>query len=212
MVRAVPPAERPGGCPARSTSRILVHLMRSPGEWSDASVMRAFARRERSAAEALYERFAGRVYGLGLVMLGSPEAAEDLVQDTFVKLWRSAERYDAGRGRLDTWVLLMARSLAIDAVRRRVVEARALASLPHGSETSDEPDPAALAELGDVTERARRAMAELSTGQRAALELAYFGGRTSVEVAELEGIPVGTAKTRIRSALLKLRDALEEQG
>jgi RNA polymerase sigma-70 factor (ECF subfamily) len=82
--------------------------------------------------------------------------------------------------------------------------------LPESEATSD-PGPAELAETGDLAERARRAMAALSNGQRAALELAYFGGRSSVEVAELEGIPIGTAKTRIRSGLLKLREALEDQ-
>jgi RNA polymerase sigma-70 factor, ECF subfamily len=185
--------------------------MRSRDGWSDASLMRAFARRDPTAAKVLYERFASRIYGLGIVMLGTDEAAQDLVQDTFVKLWRSAERYDASRGRLDTWSLLMARSLAIDAVRRRVVEARALALVLPESEATSDPGPAELAETGDLAERARRAMAALSNGQRAALELAYFGGRSSVEVAELEGIPIGTAKTRIRSGLLKLREALEDR-
>jgi RNA polymerase sigma-70 factor, ECF subfamily len=173
--------------------------------------MRAFAHRDPTAAKVLYERFSSRIYGLGIVMLGTDEAAQDLVQDTFVKLWRSAERYEASRGRLDTWALLMARSLAIDAVRRRVVEARALALVPPDADAASEPGPAELAETGDLAERARRAMAALSDGQRAALELAYFGGRSSVEVAELEGIPVGTAKTRIRTGLLKLREALEDQ-
>jgi RNA polymerase sigma-70 factor (ECF subfamily) len=172
--------------------------------------MRAFSSREGGAAETLYERFASRVYGLGIVMLGSDAAAQDLVQDTFVKLWRGADRFDAQRGKLDTWVLLVARSLAIDALRRRVLEVRSLEALGPAAEASTEPGPDERAETVDMAERARRAMAALSDGQRAALELAYFGGRTSTEVAEIEGIPVGTAKTRIRTALLKLRDALEE--
>jgi len=78
-------------------------------------------------------------------------------------------------------------------------------------ETSSEAGPDEIAETEDLADRARRAMASLSDGQRAALELAYFGGKTSAEVAELEGIPLGTAKTRIRTALLKLREALGEQ-
>jgi RNA polymerase sigma-70 factor (ECF subfamily) len=76
-------------------------------------------------------------------------------------------------------------------------------------EASPEPGPEDRAETRDLADRARRAMASLSPGQRAALELAYFGGKTSAEVAELEGIPVGTAKTRIRTALIRLREALE---
>jgi RNA polymerase sigma-70 factor, ECF subfamily len=172
--------------------------------------MRAFAAREPAAAEELFDRFASRVYGLGIVMLGTDAAAEDLVQDTFVKLWRNADRYDQRRGRLETWVLLVARSLAIDALRRRVLESRVLEHVTPAREGSDEPGPEQLAEVADLSERARRAMAALTDGQRAALELAYFGGKTSAEVAELEGIPVGTAKTRIRTALLKLRDELKE--
>ncbi len=172
--------------------------------------MRAFARRDPRAAEALYDRFASRIYGLGVVMLGSDAAAQDLVQDTFVKLWRSADRFEPSRGRLDTWVLLVARSLAIDALRRRVLEARSLEALGPPAEASGHPGPEDAAEVADLADRARRAMESLSPEQRAALELAYFGGKTSAEVAELEGIPLGTAKTRIRSALLRLREALEE--
>lgn len=174
---------------------------------SGIELMRSFAERDPNAAHELYARFAPRVFGLGMVMLGNAAQAEDLVQDTFVKLWRNASRYDASRGSLDTWILLIARSLAIDLIRRRVLETRMLLS-QEDLESSTEPGPEDHAETHDLTERARRAMANLSPGQRAALELAYFGGKTSTEVAELEGIPVGTAKTRIRTALVKLRAAL----
>jgi RNA polymerase sigma-70 factor (ECF subfamily) len=150
------------------------------------------------------------VYGLGIVMLGGDAAAQDLVQDTFVKLWRSAARYDPARGKLETWVLLVARSLAIDSLRRRVLESRVIERSAPTREASEDPGPDQLAETADMSERARHAMASLTDGQRAALELAYFAGKTSAEVAELEGIPLGTAKTRIRTALLKLREALEE--
>jgi RNA polymerase sigma-70 factor (ECF subfamily) len=156
----------------------------------------------------MYERFAPRVFGLGMVMLGNASQAEDLVQDTFVKVWRNAQAYDAARGSVDTWVLLIARSLAIDLIRRRVLEAKILAAQDE-PEATTEPGPAERAETRDLFERARSAMVGLSAGQRAALELAYFGGKTSAEVAELEGIPVGTAKTRIRTALIRLRQALE---
>ncbi len=176
---------------------------------ADHDLVRDFSRRDPRAAEDLYRRFAPRIFGLGLVMLGSPTQAEDLVQDTFVKVWRKADSYEPGRGSLDTWVLLIARSLAIDTIRRRVLEARILTTHHDAGEVSEEPGPEHLAETSDLAARARQAMVGLSPGQRAALELAYFGGKTSTEVAELEGIPVGTAKTRIRTALVKLREALE---
>jgi RNA polymerase sigma factor (sigma-70 family) len=179
---------------------------------ADQRLMRAFARRDPSAADALYRRFAGRIYGLGLVMLGSDAAAQDLVQDTFVKLWRSADRYDRTRGKLETWVLLMARSLAIDAIRRRVLEARTLESVDRPAEIDHDPGPDERVVAIDLTERARAAMAALPPEQRAALQLAYLGGKTSAEISDLEGIPVGTAKTRIRAALLRLRESMRSEN
>lgn len=177
---------------------------------SDAELMRAFAAGQRWAAETLYTRLAPRVFGLGRAMPGDPAQAEDLVQDTFVKMWRTASGYDPARGGLDTWVLLVARSLAIDAIRHRVLQQRTLAAHRAQPRSHAEPGPEGLVVTRDLADRARAAMNELTAGQRAALELAYFSGRTAAEVAELEGIPVGTAKTRIRTALLKLRTALED--
>jgi RNA polymerase sigma-70 factor (ECF subfamily) len=188
----------------------MLHDRREFKKGSGAELMRAFARRDPRAADELYARFAPRVYGLGMVMLGNPANAQDLVQDTFVKVWRNAQAYDPARGSVDTWVLLIARSLAVDLIRRRVLETRTLAS-QEVPEASPDPGPEEHAESRDMADRARRAMEGLSPGQRAALELAYFGGKSSTEVAELEGIPVGTAKTRIRTALMKLREALEIQ-
>ena len=184
--------------------------MRTSTLAGDAALMRAFAQREPAAAEELYERFASRVYGLGIVMLGGDAAAQDLVQDTFVKLWRNADRYETTRGRLETWVLLIARSLAIDTLRRRVLESRSLEAAGRPLEADEAPGPDEMVGTADLAARARRAMDGLSGEQRAALELAYFGGKTSAEVAELEGIPLGTAKTRIRTALIRLREAMEE--
>jgi RNA polymerase sigma factor (sigma-70 family) len=178
---------------------------------ADQRLMRSFAARDPGAADALYRRFVGRIYGLGLVMLGSDAAAQDLVQDTFVKLWRNAERYDRSRGKLETWVLLLARSLAIDAIRRRVLEVRTLERVDRPLEADQAPGPDDQAITLDLTERARRAMSSLPPEQRAALELAYLGGKTSAEISDLEGIPVGTAKTRIRAALLRLREAMEPE-
>jgi RNA polymerase sigma-70 factor, ECF subfamily len=185
--------------------------MRTREPENDAALMRAFAGRDPRAADELYGRFSSRIYGLGIVMLGNEASAQDLVQDTFVKLWRNADRYDTARGKLETWVLLVARSLAIDSLRRRVLESRSLEALGPPDEADHRPLPDELAATGDMADRARRAMASLSGEQRAALELAYFGGKTSAEVAELEGIPIGTAKTRIRTALLRLREALTEE-
>jgi RNA polymerase sigma-70 factor (ECF subfamily) len=181
---------------------------------TDGELMRAFARRERAAAETLYRAYAPRIYGLGLAMLGLPSAAEDLVQDTMVKAWRNAGRFDSARGSLDTWMLKMARNLAIDALRRRVLERRHVAADDEAAAEAPDPSvgPAESAEATDLLGRARAAMAGLAPEQRAVLELAYFGGRTAAEAAEIEGIPLGTAKTRIRRGLLRLRAELGEQA
>src|SRR4029079_4417790 len=118
---------------AASTSRpysLVVRMRRTLArmqERGDPALMRGFAQREPGAAEELYRRFAPRIFGLGKVMLGDASRAEDLVQDTFVKIWRVSDSYEPSRGALDTWVLLIARSLAIDTIRRRVLEARVTA-------------------------------------------------------------------------------------
>ena len=133
----------------------------------------------------LYDRFSSRIYGLGIVMLGSDAAAQDLVQDTFVKLWRSADRYDVTRGKLETWVLLVARSLAIDALRRRVLEARSLEALGQPPRGRPGPRPrGARRDRRPGGPRPQRRWSDSRGEQRAALELAYFGGKTSAEVAE----------------------------
>lgn len=178
----------------------------------DAALVGAFGRGERWAAEELYQRFARRVFGLGLRLLGDPGQAEDLVQDTFLRMWRTAGSYDPGRGSAGTWTLLLARSLALDTLRRRAAERRTLARQLREPAGPDRGGPEHLAVTGDLVRRARMAMAGLTPGQRTALELAYFGGKTAAQVAQLEGIPVGTAKTRIRGALLRLRTVLAAGG
>ena len=142
-------------------------------------------------------------------MLGTDAAAQDLVQDTFVKLWRNADRYDITRGQARDLGAAGRRSSASTRYGGgcwRCVRSRP----PDGPGGRPRAGPEELAETGDLAARARRAMEQLSGEQRAALELAYFGGKTSTEVAELEGIPVGTAKTRIRTALLRLRESMAE--
>jgi RNA polymerase sigma-70 factor (ECF subfamily) len=106
---------------------------------------------------------------------------------------------------------MVGRSLAIDALRRRVVESRSLERAGALREADERPGPEEMAMTGDQADRARKAMSRLSDEQRAALELAYFGGRTTAEVAEIEGIPLGTAKTRIHAALLRLREAMSAE-
>jgi RNA polymerase sigma-70 factor, ECF subfamily len=178
---------------------------------ADASLMVALLQREAGAAAALYDRYASRIYGLGLLLLGNKSDAEDLVQDTFLKVWRRGSSFDPQRGPLDAWILLNARSLAIDLLRRRTLEARSLASGPDWRpDAIDEPSPESYAEHRDLMQRARNALARLPHGQRSAVELSYLGQRSSTQVAELQGIPPGTVKSRTRRGIATLRQTLAE--
>ena len=159
------------------------------------------------AAAAFVRRFQGRVYGLALTMLRDPDLAEDVAQETFVRVWRHAATFDARRGRVPTWVLAIARNLAIDRARLRSatpVDPEVLAS---ELELTGEDAPVNIAERALV----RQAVGALPDDQRRALVLAMYTGRTAREISELDGVALGTVKTRIRAAMLKLRDTLGVQ-
>jgi RNA polymerase sigma-70 factor (ECF subfamily) len=176
----------------------------------DAALMAAFLRKEPEAARQIYDRFASRIYGLGLFLLRNKADAEDLVQDTFLKIWRSGSAFEPVRGSLETWILLTARSLAIDLLRHRSVEARKLASQAPISEASDEAGPEHQAVVADLVHRAGEAMADLSHRQRSVLELQYLGERSTKEVAELLKIPRGTVKSRAHTGITQLQKAFRD--
>jgi RNA polymerase sigma-70 factor (ECF subfamily) len=178
---------------------------------ADSRLVVGLLHKEPGAAAALYDRYASRIYGLGLVLLGNKSDAEDLVQDTFLKVWRRGSSFDPQRGSLDAWILLNARSLAIDLLRRRTLEARSLSS-GWRSDVSDEPSPESYAEHRDLMRRARNAMDRLPHGQRSAVELSYLGQRSSTQVAALQGIPPGTVKSRVRAGIATLRQTLSEDS
>jgi RNA polymerase sigma factor (sigma-70 family) len=164
-------------------------------------------RRDDRALEALYARYSGPLYSLAYQVTKSDRFAQDVVQEVFVAAWTTADRYDPARGAVSSWLFSMARHKAIDLVRREATVRRHTADVdPELREADDDVgDEAWLRVRRDAV---RAALAELPEAQRVALELAFFAGLTHVEVAERLGIPLGTAKTRIRTALLKLRDVL----
>jgi RNA polymerase sigma-70 factor (ECF subfamily) len=182
----------------------------APPTEGDAALMAAYVRKEPDATRRLYDRYATRIYGLGLFLLRNNTDAEDLVQDTFLKIWRMGSAFDPVRGSLDGWILLIARSLAIDLLRRRTLEARSLSSGGWRSDVSDERSPESYAEHRDMMRRARNAMDRLPHGQRSAVELSYLGQRSSTQVAALQGIPPGTVKSRVRRGIATLRQTLSE--
>jgi RNA polymerase sigma factor (sigma-70 family) len=171
---------------------------------SDETLLAAMGAGDADAAAVFVRRFQSRVYGLALTMLRDPDVAEDVAQDTFVRAWRHATTYDARRGRVPTWLLTIARNAALDRARSRPV------TPVDPDVVTAELDRAAPNDGLDVADRdyLRSAIAELPDDQRRALVLAMYAGRTAREIAELEGVPLGTVKTRIRAAMGKLRTAL----
>ncbi len=175
---------------------------------SDDALLAGLAAGDGEAATAFVARFQRRVFGLALTMMGDARAAEDVAQEAFLRAWRHAGAYDARRGSVVTWLLTITRNLAIDAMRVRrpvVVDPDAVFDLPIA--TTD-PGPDRRAEMQEDATRLHAALAQLPDEQRRAVVLAGLLGHSAREVGELEGIPLGTAKTRIRTALLRLRAAL----
>lgn len=174
---------------------------------SDEALLAGLASGDADAAAAFVRRFQRRVYGLALTILREPSAAEDAAQEAFVRAWRHAETYDPRRGRVLTWLLGIARNVAIDAVRLKRAEPLDPEVLASRMAAGGETDGGAVVGLAD-RQRLRDAMLTLPVEQRRALFLSAFMGRTANEIGELESIPVGTAKTRIRAAMIRLRDEL----
>jgi RNA polymerase sigma-70 factor (ECF subfamily) len=176
---------------------------------SDEALLAGFAAGDPAAATAFVRRFQRRVYGLAVTILDDPGAAEDAAQETFVRAWRHASTYDTRRGMVSTWLLTIARNLALDrarVTRAQPVDPQVLASRLHVHAGADG--------LGDEVAFEDRdwmgsLLARLSPPQRRALVLAVYLGRTAREISELEQVPLGTAKTRIRDAMLRLRGTLE---
>lgn len=181
------------------------------GEASDSSLVLAIARYEQAALAEAYRRHAGAVFGLARRLLNDQAQAEEVVQEVFVRLWNAPERFDADRGSLRSFLLANCHSKSVDVLRsetsrRRREERDARSTAESGYDIDREVWDMALA--GHV----KSAMAVLTEGERAAIEMAYFGGRTYREVAEALGEAEGTVKSRIRSGLKRLRGELVSVG
>ncbi|MGP3770682.1 RNA polymerase sigma factor [Streptomyces sp. SDT5-1] len=179
----------------------------------DASLVAGFALGDEQAAVAFVRRFQDAVYGLALSVTRDAALAEDVSQEVFVRAWRAAGSYDARRASALTWLLTITRNAAIDAVRARKpvpVLAETLERLLDVSLQSESPERLALVSL--ESERALRRLRALPVEQARAVALAVLGGCTAREVGRHEGIPLGTAKSRIRVGLRRLREASKEES
>ena len=169
---------------------------------TDPALVVAIRSGDQSAMGALYDRYSPVVYAVALRILGDTGAAEDVLQDVFMQLWRNPGAFDSSRGSLGAWLAVITRNRAIDALRKRRPE--------HDIEDviiSVEPDMAGEADRARTGERVRAALGAMPDSQRKALELAYYEGLTHSEIAAKTGEPLGTIKTRIRAGLLTLRKA-----
>jgi len=179
------------------------------GELSDEGLLAGMALGEHAAAVTFVRRYQRRVFGLAYSMTGDAGVAEDVAQEAMTRVWRHAPVFDPRRGSVASWVLTITRNLAIDALRLR----RAVATDPNdfalATLRSTEHNPEDAAHRTDARHTVRAALGVLSDEQRRAVVLAAVYGRTASEISESEGIPLGTAKTRIRTALIRLRSAVE---
>lgn len=178
-----------------------------PAAASDADLIARVAGGDRAAFEELYARYARAVFGLALRRIRDRGRAEDATQEAFTALWRSASRYDPRRGQGAPWFFVVARNAVTDVLRRTPE-----AAVDDAAESSsDAPSPEARAESDWEAWQVHRAVAALPETERPLIELAYWGGMSQSEIARYCGIPVGTVKTRTRTALERLAQALEEE-
>ena len=176
---------------------------------TDDTLLASFALGDPEAAAAFIRRYQNRVYGLARSMVGDPDLAQDVAQEAFLRAWRSAAAYDPRRGSVHTWMLVITRNLAIDAMRLRraqPVDPQVLSGLE--LQTSPGSGPEAATETGAQVRELRAALDALPAEQRQALLLAALCGRTAAEISEMESIPLGTAKTRIRTGLRKVQESM----
>lgn len=163
--------------------------------------------RDEAAFAYLYDHYSGALYNIILQVLNDTELASDVLQEVFVNIWRKISMYDAGKGRLFTWMLNIARNASIDTLRSKTYQdSRKNQSI---EDNVDVLRPGDTTQLGIDTIGLRKVLEKLKDEQRRLIELAYFKGYTHEEIAGLEQIPLGTVKTRIRNALIQLRAYLK---
>lgn len=194
--------------------------MNWPGR-PDEYLMRQIARQNEAALAELYDRYAPRIYGLCLRILGETQMAEDQLQEVFVRVWERARLFERARGSVGSWLMGIARNICIDQLRRLQARPQVVEPVPGtGNElpsfeeslADQSPDVPALAAANEQAALVRRALVNLSQEQRLVIELSYFRGLTRREIARKLDWPEGTVHTRARLALQNLRAQLSQLG
>jgi RNA polymerase sigma-70 factor (ECF subfamily) len=180
---------------------------------ADGELMERLCERDPAALGSIYDRYSRMVYSLALRIAGHPAAAEEIVQDVFLKLWNSAASYRAERGPLGPWLCTLARNRALDHLRLKREKQRRREDSIEGDLrlSTSSPDPETLAQQSQRATRVRASLSELPAQQQRAIELAFFEGMTHSEIAAALAEPLGTIKSWIRSGLLRLRETLANQ-
>lgn len=173
-----------------------------------ADLLKRAGRADEAAFARLYDATAARVHGLALRVVRDPAQAEEVTQEAFLEIWRTASRFDPDRGSAVSWLLTITHRTAVDRVRSAEASTRRDTSYHQQNQPVEHDTTAEAAQASLEARRVRSAMGTLTEVQREAVGLAYFGGYTHTEVAKMLDLPVGTAKTRIRDGLIRLRDAL----
>lgn len=171
-------------------------------------LLRRSARGDEAAFASLYDATAARVYGLVRRVVRDPHQAEEVAQEVYLEVWRTSARYDEARGSAQGWILTIAHRRAVDRVRAAESASRRDETYERRNQDVEHDSTAEAAHASLEARRVRSALESLTPVQREAVELAYLGGYTHTEVAALLDLPLGTAKTRIRDGLIRLRDNL----
>ena len=177
-----------------------------------AALLRQAAVGDENAFAQLYDAVSSRLYGLVVRVIRDPAQSEEVTQEALLEIWKTASRFDQDRGSALGWMMTIAHRKAVDRVRSAEASSRRDTTYHESTQDVDYDSTAEAAQASLEAERVRRALATLTDAQRGALELAYFGGYTHTEVAAMLGLPLGTAKTRIRDGLIRLRDTLGLQS
>jgi RNA polymerase sigma-70 factor, ECF subfamily len=181
-------------------------------EGADADLLVRVTAGDAAAFELLYDRHSSAAYGLAYRILGEPAAAEDVLQDAFLTVWRQAATFGPQRGTVRAWLLAIVHHRAIDHVRRRAYREERLLALDAVTDPPDSDDTWEQVRRSVAGQHVRAALAQLPPDQRRSIVLAYFGGYTQDEIARLLGVPRGTVKGRLRIGLRKMRHHLTGQG
>jgi RNA polymerase sigma-70 factor (ECF subfamily) len=175
----------------------------------DLALLHAVAARDKEAFQQLYARHSALLFGFALKILSDRAEAEDVLQEVFIQIWKTASSFDEGRGKPLGWFIMLTRSRAIDRLRSRKTRTRLTESAAkEGTPTSVDATPADDALASETQRAVRGALNALPPDQRVPIEMAYFKGLTQFEISQQLGQPLGTVKTRIRSGMMRLREQL----